>query len=326
MLGKVTHGIKMATLQQVRLEAYGHRNAVDDFFAENVLVPSILPPADAASQLKDVVDILKSAGNAKKPVIIAAGPAAAACFASIEGKPAASAVVRYQTLVDISSRRIINASMLISIGQIAGTDSILVCTAAADETSVAGPWTTPADSACLSEIMSTLGSFATCFVALDVQITPKERFVGGDEADADAITVHGTAASLPGDASMATMPRSISCKLGSKTLTPVPLRELSPPLYFDNLLATVITAITTTTPELAALPAVALRTFAPASEFTSLDVGCAAIASAMVALASCSGQASAPLELPSTFGASYAAALRKLRASGLLSSHAMLAS
>lgn len=315
----------MATLQQVRLETYAHRNVVDDLLAYGVTLPP--DSAGAPAAIDGLQRILDSLHAQRIPCIIASGAAAAAVEALVSGDNTQAVELQYGN----------GRKFSVAMTQFNGSDVLQISMPDADITLHEGPWSTPAGGKCLTAVLQALAGHISALVAVDVRPPPKERFVGGD---ADRISVYCVPCAPSANGSK--LPSSVKPVLGTKSLPSIAVKELPPPLFLNGMPAVVISAARTQAP-LAGLPCVALRVFAPAADITSVDAACVAVSAVGAALSSVAtsavvvesttssstvGTGGGPfsLTLPAAFSKGFQTALRKMRASGAVSMGAMMAS
>lgn len=318
----------MATLQQVRLDAYVTRNAADDTqLADGVTLPPATPfdSAAVAAPLRAVLD--RVATGTKLPLLVVAGTPAAALEALVAAGAPEPVAVAY-TRPTNGGRATVPA--LIRVAHVTlncggGNDDravLLVAAPAVDDAlPVGGPWSSPGDAQHLAAVVAALSPAASCVVAVDARPAPKERLaLDGSSADIDpdGIFVGVVAPSRPGAPAPVALPASLAPRLGGKQLPHLPVVALPPPLVLDGAPACVVTAAATATDghPLAALPVVALRVHAPAAEAASVDVAVAAVTAALAAADAVEGRSAVPPALPAGFSTAFAAALRHLRAAG----------
>jgi hypothetical protein len=317
----------MATLQQVRLDAYVTRNAADDTqLADSVTLPPV-SPFDAATVAATLLTVLdRVAAGTKLPLLVVAGTPAAALEALVAAGAPEPVAVAYTRSTN-GGRSAAPALIRVAVATLScgsGDRAVLLVAAPAvdDALPVGGPWSSPADAQHLAAVVAALAPSASCVVALDARPPPKERLTlgggGGSDVDPDGIFVGVVAPSRPGAPAPGALPAALAPRLGGKTLAPLPVVALPPPLVLDGAPACVVTAAATAADgsPLAALPVVALRVHAPAVEAASVDVAVAAVAAALAAADAAEGRPAAPPALPAGFSAAFATALRRLRGTG----------
>lgn len=297
----------MATLQQIRLDTYGHRNASDDLFADQVYVKpsSVREGGELEKALHLANQIIESLGTSKVPVVVVSGTSSCAIFAL-------GAVVAGCTVQLVS----------ITLPDRAPSQIILVTAAVVGKKATQTQVGSNIDMNWLHGVLAALAPVASCVISVDALTPSKERLVaevlGGH--DPDLPFVLGLARGFPtGGSADALLSASVVPLLpaatgkDAKALAPVPIRQLPAPMMLDSCGAVVMTSAAAL-PALSGAPAVALGVYSPASS-AGLETAAAAAAALLVAIQACSPGGTHTLafqvKLPATYRAAFSGAAKQ---------------
>ena len=334
----------MATLQQVRLENYGHRNASDDVpLGWEVTLPAhaaVTATLPRAADVRAALSGLLPVGSPRLLVLLACGPAAcAACRALLHDAREASAgvVLPLEPPVGLRSPRAremrawrCHLAGGDGCGSGSGAQVLLVCAPAADgDVPVSGPWLPPAspqEQGWLKPLLLALAPSANALVVVDVRAPPRERL---PLPDSDSVHVAGGGAVSSVEAVGLTLRwpgarlllGSVTPMVGDRLLPRVPLRCLPPPAHLDGCLAAAFTVVYAQA-ELASTPVAALRVLAPTAELGGVGVAAALAATVLLSVHGV-GAAEELLRLPEDFAGAHAQMARAIGGRGLAGSALM---